>query len=274
MKVTHYNIDLKTASKENILKMGKAIATDNVIIVRNQNLNNEEIVRVARTIGRTVQPKQFMNDDRYPDLCRVTNERDSNGEKIGIFADGELGWHSNGNARDSGFESCVALYCIKPGIDSVTSFCDVRQAYRDLPETDKELLLQIDGSFKFVNNTFYHLKEGDKELKMYTEHPAFKNAVTKPLIYTHPYDKEKGLHLTYHYIQKLWHRQTMKDYTFLIEELKLHVFQNKYIYHHSDWRSGDFIFMDQWHSLHKRNEVKGKRFLWRLAFDYHHCYIN
>lgn len=272
MEAVHYDINLKTATKDQILEMGRRIAADNVLIVRNQDLTKEEMVRVARTIGRTVKPRQFMNDDKYPDLCRVTNERDSSGEKIGIFADGELGWHSNGNARDAGNESCVALYCIKPGIDSVTSFCDVRQAYRDLPEADKEFLLKIDGDFQFMNNTFYHLEEGDKELKMYTEHPAFQVPIVKPLIYTHPYDKEKGLYLTYHYIQRLWNRETGEDCTYLIEELKSHVFQDKYIYHHSDWQPGDFIFMDQWHSLHKRNEVKGKRFLWRLAFDYRHCY--
>ena len=272
MKPTDYDINLKTATEEEIQEMGRWIASDIVLIVRNQDLTNQEMVRVARAIGKTVKPGQFMNDDEYPDLCRVTNERDSSGEKIGIFADGDLGWHSNGNARDAGLESCVALYCIKPGIDSVTSFCDMRQSYRDLPESDKELLQKIDGDFQFKNNTFYHLGEDDKELKMYTSHPAFEKPIIKPLVYTHPFDKELGLHLTYHYIQKLWHRETMEDYSFLVEELKSHVFQDKYIHHHSDWQPGDFIFMDQWHSLHKRNEVKGDRFLWRLAFDYSHCW--
>lgn len=272
MKPVFNNINFKTATTEHLRDFGKTIARDNVVIVRGQDLSNEEMVRVARTVGRTVKPRQFMNDDKYPDLCRVTNRRDEDGEKIGIFADGELGWHSNGNARDAGTESCVALYCIEPGIDSVTSFCDVRQAYRDLPETDKNELLNVDGAFKFMNNTFYHLDEDDKELKMYQEHPAFDTAITKPLVYTHPYDKEKGLYITYHYITKLWDRETGEDKTHLVEELKAHTFQDKYIYHHSDWQPGDFIFMDQWHSLHKRNLVQGDRFLWRLAFDYRHCY--
>ena len=272
MIATQYDIDLKTASTDEIREMGRRISVDNVLIVRNQDLTNQELARVGRAIGRTVKPRQFMNDDKYPDLCRVTNRRDDTGEKIGIFADGELGWHSNGNARDAGNESCVALYCVNPGIDSVTSFCDVRQAYRDLPITDQKTLLKLDGAFKFMNNTFYNLEEGDKELAMYTEHEAFQSAITKPLIYTHPYDNEQGLYLTYHYIQKLWNRETGEDCMHMLEDLKSHVFQDKYIYHHSDWQVGDFIFMDQWHSLHKRNLVQGDRFLWRIAFDYRFCF--
>jgi alpha-ketoglutarate-dependent taurine dioxygenase len=272
MKAVEYDIDLAKASEDDILELGKRIAIDNVLIVRNQDLTKEQMVRVARTIGETVKPGQFMNDPNYPDLCRVTNERDDEGEKIGIFADGELGWHSNGNARDAGKESCVALYCVRPGIDSVTSFCDTRQAYADLPDDMKELLLKVDGKFKFMNNTFYNLEKGDKELRMYTLHPVFRRGVEKPLVYTHPYTKEQGIYFTYNYIVDLWNRETGENCMYLVDKLMDHVFQDKYIYHHSDWRPGDFIFMDQWHSLHKRNEVKGDRFLWRLAFDYENCY--
>jgi len=272
MEAVIYDIDLAKASREEIREMGRRIPIDKVLVVRNQDLSKRDMVRVARTIGNTVKPGQFMNDDVYPDLCRVTNERDGDGEKIGIFADGELDWHSNGNARDAGKESCVALYCVRPGVDSVTSFCDTRQAWLDLSEEEKELCLKLDGHFKFMNNTFYELEEDDKELQMYKEHPAFVEGVTKPFVYTHPYTKEIGLYFTYHYIQKLYDRETGQDYMHVVDYLMDHVFQDKYIHHHDDWQPGDFIFMDQWHTIHKRNEVKGDRFLWRLAFDYEHCY--
>ena len=97
----------------------------------------------------------------YPGLFRVTNER-KEGEKIGIFADKELDWHSNGNGRKSGTEACVMLYCLKPGENSVTSFCDTRQAYNDLSKEDRHYYDNIDCNFKFENNTFYKLEEDDK----------------------------------------------------------------------------------------------------------------
>ena len=59
---------------------------------------------------------------------------------------------------------------------------------------------------------------------------------------------------------------------FLKEFLFDHVFQDKYIYHHNDWQPGDLIFMDQFHSIHKRNAVEGDRFMYRTTLDYEHVY--
>jgi alpha-ketoglutarate-dependent taurine dioxygenase len=211
----------------------------------------------------------------YPGLFRVTNER-KDGDKIGIFADKELDWHSNGNGRKSGKECCVALYCIRPGENSVTSFCDTRQAYRDLSEEDKNFYKQIDCTFKFENGTFYDLDEDDKELKMFQGGARdFKYGVTKPLVYTHPYDGDEGLYFTFHYIRDMWirgNKEEKLDKQPIIDKLMAHIFQDKYIWHHDDWQPGDFIFMDQFHSIHKRNAVEGDRFLYRLSFDYDHSY--
>ena len=109
-------------------------------------------------------PDQFFMQSDYPGLFRVTNER-KDGEKIGILADKELDWHSNGNGRKSGKECCVALYCVRPGENSNPSFRDTRQAYRDLSEEDKEFYKQIDCTFKFENGTFYDQTKMIKNLK-------------------------------------------------------------------------------------------------------------
>lgn len=267
-----YHIDFSKMSDQDIHNFGKQIATDNVIVVRNQNLNEEQILHVVETIGKVQKPDQFFIHPDYPGLYRVTNER-QDGEKIGIFADKELDWHSNGNARWAGKECCVALYCIKPGEDSVTSFCDTRQAYRDLPDDIKEIVNDTKCLFKFENGTFYDLEEDDKELVMFQDKKYFPDGVEKPLVYTHPFDEDKGLYFTFHYIRKMWRENGEElDGEWLKDYLMKQVFQEKYMYHHDDWRNGDFIFMDQYHSIHKRNEVKGERFLYRISLDYRHAW--
>jgi alpha-ketoglutarate-dependent 2,4-dichlorophenoxyacetate dioxygenase len=204
----------------------------------------------------------------YPALFRVTNER-KDGEKIGLFADKELDWHSNGNGRPSGKESCVALYCVRPGKDSVTSFCDTRRAYNELPDDIKEIVNDVDCVFQFKNNTFYNLDEDDKELVMFENTDIYPEGVIKPLVYQHPWTGENGLYFTFHYIRKMWRRDGSElDQAWLKQYLLDHVFQEKYIYHHDDWQPGDFIFMDQFHSIHKRNAVEGERLLYRISFDY------
>jgi alpha-ketoglutarate-dependent taurine dioxygenase len=264
------NLDLKSMSSDQIMEFGKNIIRDNVILLRNQDLDNpDDIYRVATSIGRVMPAKQFYNVETHPGLGRVTNERDSDGKKIGIFADKELDWHSNGNNRETGKECCVILYCVKPGLNSITSFADTRRAYQELPGDIKEIVDDIDCVFQFKNNTFYNLDENDQELEFFDNRHLYPEGLVKPLVYTHPYSSEKGLYFTFHSITKMWRRNGKPlDENWLRSYLMNHVFQEKYIYHHSDWRNGDIIFMDQFHSIHKRNEVQGDRFLWRITIDY------
>jgi alpha-ketoglutarate-dependent 2,4-dichlorophenoxyacetate dioxygenase len=267
-----YDIDFNKMSDNDIKDFGRNIARDNVVLVRNQTLDEEGILRVCENIGKVLKPNQFFMHPKHPGLFRVTNER-KDGEKIGIFADKELDWHSNGNGRPSGKECCVALYCVRPGVDSVTSFCDTRQAYQDLPEEIKEIVDDVDCTFQFKNNTFYQLDQDDKELVMFENKRIYPEGVTKPLVYTHPFDGQKGLYFTFHYIRNMWRRNGEElDQEWLKDYLLTHIFNEKYIYHHNNWKSGDFIFMDQFHSIHKRNEVNGDRFLYRISFDYRKCW--
>ena len=275
MEIVKHDIKLKDMSNEEIRLWGKTLAKDNVILLKNQDCSKKDLVRIYDSIGRVAKPvdrktgkKEFFADDDYPQLMRVTNER-KDGEKIGIFADKELGWHSNGNARDQGKECSVALYCVKEGTDSITSFADMRQAYRDLPNDIKNEVDNIECLYKFKNGTFYDLDNDDKELEMFENRSYYINGVKRRLVYQHPYDNDFGLYYTFHYIQEVYGNITEWDK--LDKYLMEHCFQNKYIAHHS-WEPGDLIFMDQFHSLHKRNEVKGERLLYRSSMDYRHVY--
>lgn len=275
MEIVKHDIKLKDMSNEEIRLWGKTLAKDNVILLKNQDCSKKDLVRIYDSIGRVAKPvdrktgkKEFFADDDYPQLMRVTNER-KDGEKIGIFADKELGWHSNGNARDQGKECSVALYCVKEGTDSITSFADMRQAYRDLPDDIKNEVDNIECLYKFKNGTFYDLDNDDKELEMFENRSYYINGVKRRLVYQHPYDNDFGLYYTFHYIQEVYGNITEWDK--LDKYLMEHCFQDKYIAHHS-WEPGDLIFMDQFHSLHKRNEVKGERLLYRSSMDYRHVY--
>lgn len=265
----YLNLDLSTMPDDQIREFGKNLIEDNVVLVRNQNLTKENLNRVVSAIGRVKKSvNSWFNDKEFSTLGRVTNQRDDQGKKMGIFADKHLDWHSNGNNRETGRECCVVLYCVRPGIDSITSFCDTRRAYQELPDDLKELVNDIDCNFKFMNNTFYDLDEDDPELEFFNN-PENYTGVVKPLVYTHPFSGEKGLYFTFHSIENMWRRSGAPlDQVALRKQLFDHVFQEKYIYHHDTWASGDLIFMDQFHSIHKRNEVKGDRFLYRITIDY------
>jgi len=270
MEIMEHGHVLKNLPTEEITEWAECLAQDNVVLLRDQDATKEDLVRVYDAIGRVCMPvdrktgkKEFFADDEYPQLMRVTNER-KEGEKIGIFADKELDWHSNGNARNQGKECCVALYCVKEGHKSVTSFADMREAYRDLPQDVKDELEEIECLYKFENGTFYDLDDDDKELEMFENRGVYKDGVKRPLVYTHPYDGDRGLYFTFHYIKEAYGTSRWEE---LYKYLMNHCFQKKYIAEHK-WRPGDWIFMDQFHSLHKRNAVEGERLLYRTAMDY------
>ena len=273
--IKEYKIDLSVTEDNEIKELGNKIADDNVVLFRDQILKESELVKICKLIGKVQQTKAGFSKPShpfthpvYPELIRVTNQREA-GEKIGMFADKELDWHHNGPARSNHVESCVALYCIKPGINSVTSFCDVRQAYKDLPSDIKEICDDVDCHYKFENNTFYHIDENDAELVMFSDKRYYDKGAIKPLVYKHPFHEDKGLYFSHHFIRKMWRRSTdLFDEKELTNYLINHVFQEKYIAHHDDWKSGDLLFMDQFHSLHKRNAVEGDRFLYRICLDY------
>jgi len=260
-----HNIRLKYMSDDEIRVWARCIPSDNVVILKDQDLNKDDLVRIYDAIRTVLMPnREFFCDNDYPQLMRVTNER-VGGEKTGLFADKELDWHSNANGRDAGTECCVALYCVRPGEGTITSFIDTRRAYHTLPIEWKEEVDRITCLFKFENNTFYDLEEDDKELEMFRNRGYFKHGVVKPLVYRHPYDFQNGLYFTYHYIREMYGNTRGVDE--VIEFLKAHIFQEKYMYHH-EWSAGDLCFMDQYHSLHKRNEVSGDRLLYRSSLDY------
>jgi len=276
MEIVNHDIMLKDMSSEEITRWAKCLHQDNVVLLKKQNCDKSDLVRIYDAIGRVCMPvdrktgkAEFFADESYPQLMRVTNERDESGEKTGIFADLELDWHSNGNGRDQGKESCVALYCVHEGTDSVTSFCDVRQAYRDLPLEIKEEVDYIEAMYKFERGTFYDLQEDDKELEMFENRGVYKDGIKRNIIYRHPFDGDPGIYWSHHYIKEVVGNTT--PWETMYEYLMKHVFQEKYIAHHH-WEPEDLLFMDQWHSLHKRNAVKGHRLLYRTAMDYRHVF--
>ena len=82
MEIVNHKIKLKEMNNEDIRVWSKNIAKDNVVLLKDQNLSKEDLVRIYDSIGRVCMPvdrktgkKEFFADDDYPQLMRVTNER-------------------------------------------------------------------------------------------------------------------------------------------------------------------------------------------------------
>lgn len=66
---------------------------------------------------------------------------------------------------------------------------------------------------------------------------------------------------------------TNDEWEKIYSDLKNHVLQEKYMYHH-DWKDGDLVISEQWLSIHKRwfFPRMNTRLLHRIAFNYDKAY--
>ena len=297
------DFDIASASRDEILEFAKRLPYYNVVLLRNLDLTKKQLTDIMSTIGKGKSPGHWFHDKDFPDIVTVTNKRDEDGNKIGLFADLELGWHCNGVLRELVREISFSLYCEKPGIDSVTSFVNTREAYDDLPTDIKELVNNIDCKISFhafsgevetigSNDGGYRLTPDDPEYAVFTGQINSVNIETikdahgkgidfsedrygsgfhvKPLVATHPWTAQRSLFFVNNFITDWWHRNGQDfDSKGLWDFLFNHLFQEKYIYHHK-WKTGDWLWADQWNSFHRRNAVKGDRLLYRLCCDNHH----
>jgi len=81
--------------------------------------------------GELESPGLFMNPKKYPQLFIVTGMKDKEGNKIGMFGNGELGWHSNGNSRHLIDKILISLYCVQGDPNTTLSVCNTSDPFYD-----------------------------------------------------------------------------------------------------------------------------------------------
>ncbi len=274
-------INLQNASKEQLYEIAKLTCKNVTILIRNQNLTKKNLIEIYTTLGSAHKRKFFFSDDEYPEICLVTNKRSEKGEKLGVFADLELGWHSNGNTRSNPDQDLIMLYCEKPGLGGDTSFVNTKMAFEELSDEDKKYYETLTSEIRFDvshKEKFYDLSKDDPEYQVFSGVSEKKRGLDtdygiakKPLVCEHRYTKDKALYFCYPLIERLVDDKGDTVDSVVVEKLKAHVFQKRYIYEHK-WQPGDVIFNDQVMGLHKRTAVSREveRLLYRLCFNLKH----
>jgi len=253
-----YNYNLKQ-----IKSLVKSIQEDGYALMHDQKCTMSELTDFFRCIGECEKPGLFMNDTEYPEIFYVTGKRDNAGQKIGMFGDGELGWHSNGNSRHLIDKILIGLYCKQGDVNTTLSICNTSDPFADLSEKEQAYWKNIKIRLKFQNNTMYHLDDDDPELEFMSKN---KGSI-RSLVSNHPYTNKPYFYFPYHFIIKAWEGKTQIDHKEMIENLKPIIFRSRYQTHHV-FSEGDLLFMDQLTTLHRRSPVMGDRLLYRIATDY------
>ena len=261
-------IDLRDSVNNDLIRtLAQAVYENRVIIIRNQSLTEENYLKFGRHWGAPIpHVLDHLRMLRHPELMVVGNTEEK--DQVETVRNGTALWHT-----DQSYEaipaSATMLYAIKvPTIGGETQICNMVAAYQDLDQTTKQRLdsMQVAHqygrgklrSFEFAASPITTQEQQDQL-------PTFYH----PLVMRHHITGEKAL---YGVGQSSYGIKGMEDgkAVELLEQLKDHVLQEKYIYRHK-YQVGDVAVWDTFQTLHSGRQIgvatceEDSRMLWRVS---------
>jgi len=236
---------------EQILALKQAHREYQILIFKNQELDDAQFLRFTSWFGSVFQPHPDFavlssgTDGKAPDIVKVANTGDGELGNFALPAHTDHQWTPTPSAGS-------LLYALEvPEEGGETSWTNLALAYRALDEDTRR---EID-DLKLINyNPFVRIKNGgygggfvtyrtpDIEPIQGTEHP---------LVRTHPETGKRLLYLSVHTEVEIPGYDPQKGAA-LIARLREHLQNPRYSYTHK-WQVGDIVYWDNQATLHARN---------------------
>lgn len=266
------DFDLLTATDDDINQIAGWLATNTLVVIKNQShLTAMDEANICKRFGeledltplKDIVPfKNVIVPDTNCLVVRVTGELDEHGEP-GLFGHvDDLDWHCNQPAVPHR-KPLVWLSGVKGTAGSRTSWTNNINAYNDLSNEWKDRIKDLKMVCGWKKGTYSEFDFG--KASGVTEN--FNEHYTPSLVHTNNANKTG---LFFPFLQfKNFVGLTEQESIDLVEPLKNHVLQEKYIYHH-DWQDGDVVIAEQWLGIHKRWKFDdmANRVLHRITFDF------
>ena len=247
-----YGLDgRRDLTAEQVLALKQAHREYQILIFKNQELDDAQFLRFTSWFGSVFQPHPDFavlssgNDGKAPDIVKVANTGDGELGNFALPAHTDHQWTPTPSAGS-------LLYALEvPEQGGETSWTNLALAYRALDEDTRR---EIDG-LKLINyNPFVRIKNGgygggfvtyrtpDIEPIQGTEHP---------LVRTHPETGKRLLYLSVHTEVEIPGYDPQQGAA-LIARLREHLQNPRFSYSHK-WQVGDIVYWDNQATLHARN---------------------
>jgi taurine dioxygenase len=257
--VEFLNDDLTSISDQRAKEIGKLVTEKIVVVLRKQSLTVEDELKFAKSCGKvqSTAGEKGKHLSIADGVLRVTGKKNEYGEE-GLFGHkAALDWHANQPSNVNRMP-LIWLYGVEGTAGSRTSWINMIEAHKDLPNDLAEEIKDIEITLGYKRGSYspstffkeHHHK--DRPFKIVQTNTAGQTGLYFPFLQIFGM---KGL--------------GEEKFVELMEKLKSHVLQEKYIYHHN-WQDGDVVISEQWLSVHKRwaFQKMDERVLHRIAFDY------
>jgi alpha-ketoglutarate-dependent taurine dioxygenase len=285
------DVNLNTASDADLMELGKLVFDQLVVYVDNKCANvspqrfhyiqtlwgepvlsnarpklEEKIKKegVTKLIAETLNDmKQMRNGlEDLKGMIRVTGIKDEKGKRTGMFADGELDWHSNQQSDNSGYAPLIGLQGVQGTGGTSTEFLQTVDAFNDLSSEMQSEVKQLIAIHSF-NKDKICKGTSDSQALITQMHLVPNDGAEMPVIATAP-NGMTGLHFPWTSIVS-FKGYSDNDFQSLYTALVNHLWQDKYVYKHL-WQDGEIVWMDQIVTLHRRPGTDTeKRLLHRMC---------
>lgn len=191
-----YDVNVKSLSPDELQKLQDALYKNRIIVIKNQQLTEQEYCDFAQSFGRPVPYLQsHYNHPDFPLIFVSSNVKQKDGRQIGVARTGGY-WHS-----DTAFEKVPkTITMLMPKVLPVnntrtTRFIDMNAVYKALPAHLREA---VEGeSFIHSGRWRYKIRTEDAGLDIFEmleliDH--YQPPVYHPAVFEHPVTGEKILY--------------------------------------------------------------------------------
>jgi alpha-ketoglutarate-dependent taurine dioxygenase len=197
-------------------------------------------------------------------IIKVSGMKDDDGNPTGMFAEGELLWHSN-ESGNIAFTAGVALLGYQGTTKSATGFLTTTDYYEDVSESFRS---ELDDMVLLHNFTPGKINPGLRDVQdnlMYKNMAPEPNAEI-PMVIKSPAG-HTGLHYSFNTVVGI---KDMKadEATKLLEKIRSELEVEKYMYDHWYQQDGDLCLFDNSITQHRRLGTTENRLCYRYQYDY------
>lgn len=211
-------------------------------LVMNNELDADDTVLLENS-------RRWQIDKRCPGIVRVTPRKNAKGEALGVFADGELLWHSN-ECGDTAFTPGVALMGWESMIGTATGFCTSPDWYEKQSEAFRSELDEMIIIHNYRSQSISPIIIEDQE-NFYKNNMCPDPNMRVPLIIRSP-GGIKGVHLganTFDGVDGM----SKADSDKLFEKIRSELIVPEYTYDHWYETDKDIVLFDNSITLHNRS---------------------
>ncbi len=207
-----------------------------VVFFRGLDINDEQQVKIAKTLGETVQ------SEGEGGIYKISLDQSVNARAN--YLKGSLYWHFDGSLQP--YPNLAALLrAIKLSqTGGQTEFCNTYAAYEDLPEQEKKAIENLRVVHSAERSQYYVTPEMSyEEIAFWQKSPT----KTCPLVWTHQSGRKSLLlGATADYVVG----KTIEESRALLARLRDWATQPQFVYRH-EWQVGDLLIWSNTGTMHR-----------------------